>query len=330
MTNRIYPDLVAHADWSTHPNKRWVSIALRDGRFFRIESPELVGDLTNFIERLKDRAGGRQIVVGFDFPIGLPAAYAHSARVTDFLDFLIKLEKKEWEDFFKISEKPNEISFHRPFYPKSPGGTSQSHLINGLGVQSIGDLLRKCERANSGRGPAAVLFWLIGAKQVGRAAISGWQEVIIPAIRSKDISASIWPFHGTLNDLLKSRSCILVETYPAEACFQLGFQPPGRTWSKRNQDDRRNFGPKLINWAAEREVSLVDSIKSAIEDGFGPLGNGEDKFDSVLGIMSMLEVVLGHRLDGAPEDQSVRRIEGWIFGQNPITEDNKNPSRIIC
>lgn len=273
--------------------------------------------MTNFIERLKDRAGGRQIVVGFDFPIGLPVAYAHSAGVTDFLDFLIKLKKKEWEDFFKISEKPNEISFHRPFYPKRPGGTAQSHLINGLGVQSMGDLLRKCERAHPGRGPAAVLFWLIGPKQVGRAAISGWQEVIIPAIRSKDISASIWPFHGTLNDLLKSRSCILVETYPAEACLHLDLEPKCGTWSKRKQADRKKVSKSLLAWSYKREVTTKKTLKSAMLDGFGSSQNGEDQFDSVLGIMSMLEVVFGKRPDGASEDQSISKIEGWIFGQKP-------------
>jgi len=323
MPDDRQPKLIAHADWSTKPNKRWGTIALRSGPSYRIERPTPVGDVTTFIERLKDLADGGQIAAGFDFPIGIPLAYANLAGVTDFLDFLKGLGRKGWEEFFEISETPDEINVHRPFYPKRPGSTAHIHLVNGLGVGTMDDLLRKCERAYNGRKAACALFWTLGGNQVGRAAISGWCDVLIPAILNADISPAIWPFQGNLIDLLDSQNCIFVETYPAEACLHLGCEPPGRGWSKRKQADRMIVGIRLLNWAVARGVTLSDSLVSLIEDGFGPSKNGEDPFDSVLGIMSMLEVILGHRSDGAPKDQSIIKIEGWIFGQNPIFRDVK-------
>ena len=276
-----------------------------------------MGDVPTFIKRLKDRAEGGQIVVGFDFPIGIPRAYAEKAGVKNFLDFLKGLGRTEWEVFFEIAETPNEISLYRPFYPKRPGGTSQSHLVGGLGVASMDDLLRKCERAYPGRGPASSLFWTLGGQQVGRAAISGWRDVLIPAIKKKNDAPAIWPFQGNISELLQRENCncIIVETYPAEACLHLGCQPPGRNWSKRKQGDRMVVGIRLLRWAGDRGVGLSDSLVSAIEDGFGPSENGEDPFDSVLGVMSMLKVIQEEGADGVPADPIIKKIEGWIFGQ---------------
>jgi hypothetical protein len=44
-------------------------------------------------------------------------------------------------------------------------------------------LRRQCERATPTRRAACPLFWTLGSNQVGKAAISGWQEVIAPAQR---------------------------------------------------------------------------------------------------------------------------------------------------
>jgi hypothetical protein len=179
------------------------------------------------------------------------------------------------------------------------------------------DLLRKCERAYPGRGPASSLFWTLGGQQVGRAAISGWRDVLIPAIQKKNDAPAIWPFQGNISELLQRESCnsIIVETYPAEACLHLGCQPPGPNWSKKKQEDRMVVGIRLLRWSGDRGFRLSDPLVSAIEDGFGPSKNGEDPFDSVLGVMSMLEVIMRKRSDGLPADQSIRKIEGWIFGQ---------------
>jgi hypothetical protein len=56
---------------------------------------------------------------------------------------------------------------------------------------------------------------------------------------------------------------------------------------------------------------------NTIADCFGAGKGGEDRFDALVGVSSMLEVVLGHRQEGAPHSDDVRKIEGWILGQRP-------------
>lgn len=46
--------------------------------------------------------------------------------------------------------------------------------------------------------------------------------------------------------------------------------------------------------------------------------DGEDRFDAVVGLLGMLDVVLGNRRPGEPEDDTTR-IEGWILGQHSTT-----------
>jgi len=60
---------------------------------------------------------------------------------------------------------------------------------------------------------------------------------------------------------------------------------------------------------------MADFTGIRIRDGFGTAEAGEDAFDAVLGLMSMIEVLLDHRSDGVPSIGNIRDIEGWIFGQ---------------
>lgn len=89
-------------------------------------------------------APGNSKLLGFDFPIGLPIAYASQAGIDDFRSFLPEFGQGEWESFYLPATTPDEISLRRPFYPRRPGGTKQQHLIEALGVSSMND-----ERARS-------------------------------------------------------------------------------------------------------------------------------------------------------------------------------------
>ena len=48
---------------------------------------------------------------------------------------------------------------------------------------------------------------------------------------------------------------------------------------------------------------------------FGARNDGEDRFDAVVGLLGMLDVVLGNLPSGEPEDDTTR-VEGWILGQH--------------
>lgn len=139
--------------------------------------------------------------------------------------------------------------------------------------------------------------------------------MLAPTIRRRDLDVALWPFDGGLLDLARGRGCVIVETYPADACIQLGFRAPGRGWSKRNQADRRGKTAAILAWAGSRPVVFSDRLRTELLNGFGPSGDGEDPFDAVIGLFLMLDVVLGFRRDGLPHDESVRRLEGWIVGR---------------
>ena len=56
----------------------------------------------------------------------------------------------------------------------------------------------------------------------------------------------------------------------------------------------------------------------ALDSGFGPDAAGEDRFDSVLGLLCVLQVLDGSRPDFVPDDPWVRRWEGWVLGQTAL------------
>ncbi|MBC8446776.1 MAG: hypothetical protein H8D78_03410 [Chloroflexi bacterium] len=315
------PALVVHADWGSSPQKRWMARATlrEDGRYYAHE-PEPVGEPRTLVQRLHTDVGpGGSILLGFDFPIGLPARYAERADIEDFLALLPQLGQDDWSDFYTVAEHSAEISVRRPFYPQRPGNSRQRHLVDGLGRGSINDLRRRCERARCGRRAASPLFWTLGAQQVGKAAISGWREVLGPALRSGVIDVAIWPFSGPLFELFQPGRVVIAETYPAEFYDHLGVIFPrskaGQKSGKRVQLDRTTNAPTLLAWADVAQVELAPALRDDVGDGFGPSADGEDPFDAMVGLLGMLNVVLKRRSADTPDDDQVHRIEGWILGQ---------------
>lgn len=312
----MLPQLVVHADWGTSPAKRWQAKAAREaGGAYRLSAPEPVGDTTTWLDRLREEAGGGSVFLGLDFPIGLPLAYAERAGITDFLYLLPKLGAGEWADFYHVAVKPGQIGPRRPFYPARPGGTRQQHLIDGLRVNHIDDLRRECDRGYPGRRPAAPIFWTLGAQQVGKAAITGWREVLGPALRA-NADVTIWPFTGQLAELLtRGGGIVVAESYPAEFYSHLGLSFPPGSGGKRHQAARAANAAPLLGWAAANPVTGNNDLKAMLDDGFGKAADGEDRFDAVVGLMGMLNVLFGRRPAGDPADDRLRRIEGWIMGQ---------------
>ena len=57
----------------------------------------------------------------------------------------------------------------------------------------------------------------------------------------------------------------------------------------------------------------------AIQHRFGAHPDGEDAFDAMVGLLGMLNVVLGLRSAGDPPPGAAPDVEGWILGQAPAT-----------
>jgi hypothetical protein len=314
------PRVVAHADWGVGAAKRWVAVALLgpDGRY-RALAPRPVGRDGPIIRRLGvpggDPRGG--VVLGFDFPIGLPRRYAELAGVDDFRPALAGFGQGRWEGFYEVASAREQIGLYRPFYPMRPGGRARSHLCEALGLRP-GELLRRCDRQG-----AEALFWTLGGKQVGKAAIDGWRTVLAPALRDPALDVALWPFDGDFAELVARRGVVVAEIWPRECYRHLGMfasVPGAPRASKRRQADRRRNAPALLDWAAATGTELEPELAALVADGFGPGPRGEDPFDAVAGLFGMLNVLLGRRAAGVPaEDEAVRRVEGWILGLAPST-----------
>jgi Protein of unknown function (DUF429) len=301
---------VFHADWSTATKKRWVAKVARTDTGWHVTLPRPVLNTPAFVDELFTTPG--PVLAGFDFPIGLPAAYGRLTGLANFSAALELFGRGEWAEFFVVAETPQEISRTRPFYPRrSTAAAKQVHLLHGLGIDSIDILHRKCELATPARRAACPLFWTLGGNQVGKAAISGWQEVIAPARRR---GASLWPFDGSLSDLATRGPVVLAETYPAEAYTHVGvsFQA---SMSKRCRDDRRAAMVGLVEGARERGFTFSEKLITQVKDGFGARSNGEDAFDALIGALGMIEVIENRRIERPFVHNDVDTWEGWILGQ---------------
>jgi hypothetical protein len=299
-----------HADWSTNPKKRWVARAARIDAGWEMTPPRLVGDTRAFVWELFTAVG--PVLAGFDFPIGVPSAYGRLTGLADFLTGLEVFGKGEWAEFFVVAETPKQVSRTRPFYPRaSTAAAKQIHLLHGLGIDSIDALRRECERATPTRRAACPLFWTLGGNQVGKAAISGWQEVIAPARRR---GARVWPFDGSLAELAMVGVPVLAETYPAEAYGHVGVAFRAGM-SKRRQEDRRTSMKGLCGWARQHGVTFSEQLITQVEDGFGARADGEDAFDALIGALGMIEVIDGRRMERPADPNSEEVWEGWILGQ---------------
>ena len=318
MAARPKPALVVHADWSVDAAKRWMVAARLVGGRYIVGVPRPVGDTATLLDRLSAEAKGGRVFFGFDFPLGLPRAYAAKAGIEHMLEWLPRAGSGAWKRFYDVAARPGEIALARPFYPNRSAGDPRpalAHLIARLGLSGREEILRHCDR---GPPAAAPIFWTVGGNQVGKAALAGWRAVIAPALRDRREDLGVWPFDGALGELLSTRRVVLAETYPGEIYGHLGlvFARHAAGGGKRTQRGRRGVAGALLGWVLRAGVRLDPELAHAIADGFGPAPAGEDPFDATVGVLGMLNVVLGLRASGEPDAPAIRTVEGWILGRD--------------
>nr|WP_245214601.1 hypothetical protein [Pararoseomonas indoligenes] len=256
-------------------------------------------------------AEGPPLVLGLDLPLGLPRAWAAARPEPGFPAFLRALPP----GFLEVSDTLETVGPDRPFYPRHGlrGMTRAAHAA-ALGFMSPADLSRLCDRATAERPAGAPLFWTLGANQTGKAAIAAWRDWLSPALLA-GAPYRLWPFEGGLHALLAPGTAVLAETYPAEAMRQLGIRLPG---SKRAQPARLAAAPDLRAAMERLAVRPTPGLDAAIATGFGRDAAGEDRFDSLLGLLCVVAVLDGARPDFIPDDPWVRRWEGWVLGQTAL------------
>ena len=310
------PVQLAHADWGSDRLKRQVATArLVDGAYVA-QAPRPFGSDGSLLERMHlDLAVRGPALLGFDFPIGVPVAYARLAGIENFASWFRTLALDS--PFFEVASELEQVSIAQPFFPKriatkTPGIKAQYREALGL---SSSDVLRRCEAAHAGRGAASEMFWTLGPKAVGKATLAGWRDALRPALAESAHTYALWPFDGPLSDLLSRFDAVIVETYPADAYRQLGLRMGLPGTAKTSQEHRRADGPPLLEWCSNAGVVLDAELVHQIEDGFGPSKSGEDPFDAVIGLLGMINTIQRTAEPDLPDDATVRHLEGWMFGR---------------
>ncbi len=301
-------ETLIHADWGVKADKRYIATAVRSKEEWLVTGPDLAGPSDALLNRAFSLPS---VLLGFDFPIGLPDHYGRKSGFRSFPEALHAFgHHEDWRHFFEIASTPDEISVYRPFYPRSSRkGSKRDHLVVGLQSATFGNLLRVCEK-NTGGQDACSLFWTLGGNQVGRGALAGWQEVVRPAMER---GGMVWPFDGTLESLGSKGGVTIAETYPALAARLIGIPFHVRE-SKRRQADRSAKATKIFAWADRNKVRLGEATSRSIHGGFGPHKNGEDAFDALTGLFKMIDVADGRR-PATTEDYRESLWEGWILGR---------------
>jgi hypothetical protein len=280
-------------------------------------APRLVGGAGGPLERMHVPAGsGRPALLGFDFPIGVPRAYAKLAGIEEFTTWLRRLDPAC--EFFDVADDVADVSVARPFFPtrlacKSPGIKREFRAALGL---SAAGALRRCDLAHCRRRAASEMFWTLGPQAVGKATLTGWRDLVAPAVADPARRYAIWPFDGELGDLLAAADAVIVEAYPADAYLQLGLRMGSRLTAKTKQEDRRADGPLLLEICRRSGVSPDVDLIAEIRDGFGSDRAGEDRFDATVGLLAMITTVRRRAEPDLPDDPCVRRCEGWVFGRH--------------
>lgn len=307
--------IAAHADWSLDARKRWAVVARRSAVRWRITAPRPVGEPRGFAQALLD--DGAPAALGLDLPIGVPRAYAALRPEPHFPAFLAA--RAGDARFFTANETLEGVSPQAPFYPRRgvKGMTRAAHAA-ALGIGGPGALNRWCDRATEERPAGAPVFWTLGANQSGKAAIAAWRDWLAPALAA-GAPFSLWPFAGPLHGLLRAGRLALAEVYPAEAQRQLGLRLAG---SKRAEAPRRALAPALLACLDGLHADPEPELRAMIDSGFGADAAGEDRLDCVLGLLALIQVLDGRRADFVPEDEMVRRWEGWVLGQHALPKDH--------
>jgi hypothetical protein len=307
--------LAAHADWSADARKRWVAIACRVPGGWRMAAPRPAGPDAAFLPGLLAVAAGGPVVLGVDLPLGVPRAWTAHAGAADFPAFLRSLDGPGWERFFDVCATLDEIAPRRPFYPtRGVRGMTRLAHARALGFADATGLSRWCDRATAERPAGAPLFWTLGANQSGKAAIAAWRGLLLPALRA-GLPVAFWPFEGFLADLERPGRVVLAETYPAEALRHAGLKLRG---SKRAQAGRASAVPALRAALAAARITPDAALSAAIDDAFGTDAAAEDRFDCVIGLLTVIAVLDGRRADFVPDDPMIRAWEGWVLGQTAM------------
>ncbi len=319
MTSQAFPEPrkypvehIWHADWSISAKSRWVAKARRNTSGWLIYAIEPVGLLNQFRQSLSQYGRDHALWLGLDMPVGFVDHWYDGANIQDFKSLLDIIFTGKWDSFSDVCTNPDEITHHRPFYPKTArvkGSVKRGHLVDALGVSSFDKLYRLCEGATYHRPAACPSFWTLGANQVGKAMLHGLEHLIIPGYRD---GFNIWPFTGDISTCCQQNGVTLIETYPGEIYGWLGIDEV----TKSNHKSRTLAIAALIDYAVGNGIEINTAVVADIKSGFGPDEGKDDAFDALVGALGLIRIADGKHPEYLPDRPIIRKREGWIIGMD--------------
>jgi len=195
------------ADWSVRPSGRAAWCLDPEVEPALLEAPADLGCLLDWM-----RSSDRPALLGIDVGLGVPAGHGQGFRAW-LADGTTPIQER-------VAPSAEAWSEARPFFrvPPEPGGLSQ--------FRARGRLTRGLDDAVGAKSPF-ILSGIPGC--VGSSCVQIWE------VLRREPGLRIWPFDGSLHQLLAPGEVVLAEIYPSA---QLRALCPGRRLRKSRIEDR--------------------------------------------------------------------------------------------
>lgn len=296
------PRIILAADWGKNSAKRAVyEVDVRERSITRLECTDWTLDTVLTVARSHRP---HSVLVSMDLVIGVPGLYWREllgverwSRVTDFLNWLETLggEDKFWQEV-SAGEEWNVL---QPFFAVPGGAGSMTAFHKKAGYP----LLRKVDvRVRSN--PPFCVSGIPGTVGSGTRAL--WQELSPLLAERRDFR--VWPFEGSLDQLLTNSAIVVAEGYPAIAyTAALRESLPARLLKvAKTKREQRQIALGLLDkasWVANHSVVIHD-LEEAKES--------EDDFDALMSAAGLLRCVLeNHDLEEPAHDDPI--AEGGVL-----------------
>jgi hypothetical protein len=271
------------ADWGKEEKKRAVYEAIVADRLVR----RVASDVRTVSALLGYAAGlGAGILVAFDAPLGVPESFIEAVRKTStvpridgFVDWLLAASLDH-------CKKAHDWSLSAPFF-QVPAGDGALGRFEAAAKRYGVELRRRIEKQTGGKS-VFITAGLPGS--VGSAARDIWQGLV--AARKQGTPFSLWPFEGTLDELLLGGAPVVAEIYPraAYSTALVDHEPRARmSLAKTDADTRRRAVHRLLSvrWVGATGVRFENLDEARAN---------EDDFDALMTAAALLRC----QLEGLP------------------------------
>lgn len=243
-------------------------------------------------EQIDDVNVKRPVLIAADVVIGLPSAPCDvysEIKASTFLDWLmltdqrLKTSKASWSEGL-IASSFSERTFAKPFVSLKKRASKKEV-----------EAKRRCDELSGGESVYCVDH---SAKQVGRASLQFWFEVLVPLRKEFHDQLAVWPFESIVD-----KKVIVAECYPAASQERVY----GSTISKRDP-------LKVASALKQLERELKDEGVKVDIGTWIHAASSEDEFDMFSTAVHMLRTD-DELLYAFPESLAkCRTLEGWMLG----------------